>query len=99
MIKINDLSEILLPVVNFEINRGNQIVRIDRPAGSNCPLAIIFIDPLDIPGYLNAHVLEEKLKTWENRDRHYPLEKGFVCKRTGQAIAGPLNTNSVDKFR
>lgn len=80
---------LLEAVVQFELQRGNQIERIDRPAGSNCPLAVIFKKPLDIAGFLSENKNLNGVRTWENKDRHYPLEKGFVCEATKHAIAGP----------
>ena len=86
---ISDLSEKLRPICEFEIRRGNQIERVDRPAGSNCPLAIIFAEPLDIAGYVKQHGLPKDVDTWENLDSHYPIEAGYFCERTHHAIAGP----------
>lgn len=84
------LSELLLPIYNYEINRGNIVARIDEPAGSSCPLAIIFNKPLDFSGFINKHGLPPEVHTWENHDRHYPLEKGYACEKTQHALAGPL---------
>jgi hypothetical protein len=88
--RIPDLSEFLEPIYEYEISRGNTVERVDRPAGSNCPLAVVFAMPLDVQGFISSLGLPSNAKTWENRDRHYPLEKGFVCEITHQAIAGPL---------
>lgn len=90
---IPDLSEGLRPILEYELARDNKIERVDRPAGSNCPLAVIFLEPLDVKGFLSTQNMPSAVRTWENRDRHYPLEKGFVCERTHHAIAGPLNRN------
>lgn len=86
---IPDLSKKLQPIVDFEIGRGNRVERVDRPAGSNCPLAIIFVYPLDISGYTERHGLPKGVRTWENKDRHYPLEVGYFCEETHHAISGP----------
>lgn len=90
MNRMPDLSDALQPVYDYEISRGNQVDRIDKPAGSNCPLAVIFRAPLDVQGFISMQGLPNDVKTWENRDRHYPLEKGYVCERSHHAIAGPL---------
>ena len=84
-----DLSVSLAQVVAFELARGNSIARIDQPAGSRCPLAVIFARPLDTRGYA-AGSLVEGISTWENHDGHYPLEAGYMCERTRHAVAGPL---------
>lgn len=90
MNQVRDLSEALKKIYEYEIGRGNQIERVDRPAGSNCPLAIIFRAPLDVSGFVIAYGMPTGVKTWENRDSHYPLEKGYVCESTHHALAGPL---------
>lgn len=87
---VEGLSTQLEGVLEFEVKRGNQIERIDRPAGSTCPLAVILKQSLDVAGFVSANGMPAGVRTWENRDRHYPLEKGFVCEKTKHAIAGPL---------
>lgn len=89
MKQITDLSDKLRPIYEYEIGRGNRVERVDRPAGSKCPLAIIFALPLDIQGFVRAHGLPNGVKTWSNRDQHYPLEDGYLCEETKHAIAGP----------
>lgn len=96
MYQINGLSKELQPIYDYEISRGNQVERLDRPAGSNCPLAIIFRKPLDVQGFINIHGLPINVKTWENNDRHYPLEKGYICELTRQALAGPQSMGSTN---
>lgn len=88
---ISDLSSSLRAIYDYEISRGNSVERIDRPAGSNCPLAVIFAAPLDIRGFIDAKGLPANVTTWENRDRHYPLEKGYLCETTRHALAGPTS--------
>jgi len=90
MTNIPDLAESLSGIMAFELARGNAIVRVDRPAGSRCPLAVIFARPLDIAGFKASHDLPSSVDTWQNRDSHYPLEAGYICERTRHAIAGPL---------
>lgn len=90
MNKTNALSETLQPMYDYEINRGNHVNRIDSPAGTNCPLAIIFCEQLDISGFITRYGMPNGVMTWENLDRHYPIEKGYVCERTRHALAGPL---------
>jgi hypothetical protein len=83
------LSTRLDGIVEFELQRGNSIERIDRPAGWNCPLAVIFRMPLDIVGFQAVAGIPSGVRTWQNRDTHYPLETGYVCEQTNHAIAGP----------
>ncbi|MFT3800990.1 MAG: hypothetical protein QM766_07195 [Burkholderiaceae bacterium] len=90
MTSIPDLTENLSAILAFELARGNTVIRVDRPAGSRCPLAVILAQPLDIAGFKANHVLSTGVDTWENRDSHYPLEAGYICERTRHVLAGPL---------
>lgn len=90
---MNDLSKLsstLKPLVDYELQVGNEVERVDQPAGTKCPLAVIFKSPLDFRGYKEKHGEPKGVERWENRDRHYPLEAGYGCDKTNQAIAGPL---------
>lgn len=84
------LSENLLPIYNLELQTGNEVSRIDEPAGSDCPLAIIFKQPLHLEKIKEVLKLTSSVRRWENRDEHYPLEAGFVCDETKQVLDGPL---------
>jgi hypothetical protein len=84
------LSKRLRSILEYETARGNMVVRLDQPAGSRCPLAVIFERPLDIAGFTAVHGLPDGVEIWENRDSHYPLEKGYLCEQTRHALAGPL---------
>lgn len=84
------LSNTLKPLVDFELQKGNEVVRIDSPAGTKCPLAVIFKLPLDFTGYEEVNGKPNGVDKWVNRDGHYSLEAGYVCLRTRQAIAGPI---------
>lgn len=89
MKKIPDLSDNLRPIFDYEIRRGNSVERIDRPAGTNCPLAVIFSKPLDIQGFTRTYGLPPSVSTWSNRDKHYPMEDGYLCEKTRHVLAGP----------
>jgi len=89
MYEIKELSDQLKKICEYEISRGNRVQRVDKPAGTNCPLAVIFHAPLDVSGFLKMYGLPNGVETWENRDRHYPLEKGYVCGDTRHVLAGP----------
>jgi len=90
MTDIAALAESLRPVLEFELARGNTVVRVDSPAGSRCPLAVIFARPLDFAGFSSAHTLPSTVDMWQNGDSHYPIEAGYICERTRHALAGPL---------
>ena len=87
---LDNLSDTLKPIVNYELHRGNIIERIDRPAGTRCPLAVIFKKPLDFNGFEKNNGKLAGVDRWENRDRHYDLEAGYVCEKTRHAIAAPI---------
>ena len=84
------ISKALKPIVDYELSRGNYIERIDRPAGTRCPLAVVFREPLDFRGFQDLNGSLEYVSTWKNRDRHYDLESGYVCEKTNQALAAPV---------
>ena len=83
------LSKNLQDIFAFEIARGNTVERVDQPAGTGCHLAVIFKQPLDIKGFVSSYSLPNGVETWENRNKHYPVEAGYVCEKTRHAIAGP----------
>ena len=90
MSDISDLAKSLSAILAFELARGNTVIRVDRPAGTRCPLAVILARRLDIAGFKASHEFPDCVGTWENRDSHYPLEAGYICERTRHALAGPL---------
>ena len=86
---LEELSENLKNILALELQLGNSVERIDRPAGSECPLAVAMKTPL------HHKELQEcgnfgTVEYWENRDSHYPLETGYWCSETKQSISGPL---------
>ncbi len=84
------LSIALKLTVDFELSKGNEIERIDRPAGTRCPLAVVFKRRLNFKGYEDLYGKPKGVEKWENHDRHYDLESGYACEKTGQVIAGPI---------
>lgn len=90
MSSVPSLSEKLQSMLQFELERGNSIERIEQPAGTRCPMAVVLSKPLDIAGFKATHGLPSGVDTWENHDRHYPTQAGYVCERTRHALAGPI---------
>jgi len=86
------LSKNLIPIYNLELKAGNRVLRIDEPAGTKCPLAVIFEYPLHFEQISNELTLSSSVRRWENKDPHYPLEEGVVCEETGHVVAGPLDS-------
>ena len=86
---IKHLSNALKIIVDYELSLGNEIERIDRPAGTRCPLAVVFRTPLNFKGFEEDKGQLKGVERWESNDRHYDLESGYVCEKTRQALAAP----------
>lgn len=84
------LSTDLQAIYDLEISLGNTVARIDEPAGSICPYAIIFATPLHLDEINSQIALPPTVEFWISTDPHYPLENGYSCEKTHHVIAGPL---------
>lgn len=84
------LSKDLIPIYNLELDRGNEIARIDEPAGSKCPYAMIFKRPLHKNEIESELDLPKSIRYWECHDAHYEKEAGYVSDETRHIVAGPL---------
>ena len=84
------LSNNLKKIYDLELKFGNKVLRIDEPAGTKCPLAVVFKDPIHFSKIEEVYKIPETVKKWENHDQHYPIEAGFVCEITNHVIAGPI---------
>src|ERR1700722_2036792 len=71
MTVVPDLSENLRRAFEHEVTRGNTVTRVDRPAGTRCPLAVVFAQPLDIAWFKASEPLTTAVRIWENHDSHY----------------------------
>jgi len=87
---MHELSQHLVPIYDLELRLGNRVRRIDRPAGSLCPLGVVFEQPLHISEIRTNFELKPFVLEWECNDPHYPLEKGFKCLETGHVLSGPI---------
>ena len=85
----HDLSPDLLPIVHFELSNGNEIARIDRPAGTACPLAVVFTRRLKLEQFRASNTLPDTIEIWENTDSHYDLERGYVSITSRHVVSGP----------
>lgn len=85
------LSKDLQPIYHYELSKGNQVLRVDEPAGTNCPLAIIFKFRLHFEEIANNLRFSPSIEKYENYDRHYPLEAGFFDKINRHIVAGPIS--------
>lgn len=84
------LSPILRPFYELELKMGNTVERVDEPAGTDCPLAVVFSGPLHIKEAADEIGFGSGVGVFESRDPHYPLEKGIYCQRSRHVISGPL---------
>jgi hypothetical protein len=82
------LSENLVPIHDYELSLGNEVLRRDEQMWSKCPLAVIFKYPLHFEEIEHSLTLPAAVERWENRDGHYDLEAVFVCKETGHSLSG-----------
>jgi hypothetical protein len=85
------LSANLLAIHDYELSLGNEVVRRDEQMWSKCPLSVVFKHPLHFEEIAHDLTLPAAVERWENRDGHYDLEAGFVCKETGHSLSGPLS--------
>ncbi len=84
------LSRDLAPIYNLELRMGNEVARVDEPAGSECPFAIIFQNALHKTEIERDLQLPASVRYWECRDAHYPIEAGYSSDVSKHAVAGPL---------
>lgn len=86
---MKNLTSELQKIYDIEIQLGNEVKRVDEPAGTHCPLAVVFKKPLHFSEINSKIALSADIERWSSSDPHYPRESGFYCKKTRQAIAGP----------
>ena len=85
------LARELQPIYDLEIRLGNTVDYIAEPAGTACPYAVIFKQPLHKTQIDEELALPETVHYWESHDAHYPIEAGYQCAITRHAIAGPID--------
>lgn len=87
---VRRLSEALRPIYELECRLGNPLVAVDEPGTTAGLVAVTLRDPLHFDEIERSLSLPPTVVRWESRDPHYPLEAGYVCKRSNHSIAGPL---------
>ena len=90
------LARTLQTIYEFELSCGNQVERIDEPAGSICPYAVVFMQPLHIDEIEKQLSLDESVFFWESFDPHYSIERGYQCKTSKHCVCGPIVAQPVN---
>jgi hypothetical protein len=88
----DELCAHLRPVVELELQLGNTIKRVDAPAGTRCPLAVVFLN------VLHRTEIERVLRPsapsgWqESSDLHYEVggTAGYFCREERHFVYGPM---------
>lgn len=88
---VSDLSSDLRPILAFELNNGNRIVRVDVGQWTECSYAVVMAEPLRVQDIEKKLALARTVRYWECRDTHYEAQAGFFDDLTRQSIAGPLS--------
>ena len=83
----------LRPLYEAELGQANAVERVDEPAGSRCPLAVVFQEPLHREILENAIVLTPVVRWVESGDKHYEARgtAGYLCEESRQYVYGPLS--------
>jgi hypothetical protein len=83
----------LRPVVELELQLGNVIKRVDAPAGTRCPLAIVFLDVLHRAEIERVLMPSEPISWQESSDPHYEVggTAGYLCEEERHFVYGPLS--------
>lgn len=84
------LCETLQSIYELEIELGNEVESIDSPAGTKCPYAVNFKNKLHFLEIKKQLNLATSVEEWTNNDKHYPLQKGYVCNKFKHSVSGPL---------
>ena len=90
----DELCEHLRPVVELELKLGNTIKRVDAPAGTRCPLAVVFVKPLHRSEIDRGVAPAEPVIWHESSDPHYEIggTAGYFCEEVRHFVYGPVAT-------
>ncbi|MFO0900180.1 MAG: hypothetical protein U0836_22320 [Pirellulales bacterium] len=69
---MTELCPSLQPILALELQLGNEIARVDEPAGALCPFAIVMRRPLHKPEIERSLKLGSGVEYWEFSDPHAP---------------------------
>jgi len=85
-----EMSAALQPVLEFELAKGNRVVRADVKQWANCDFAVTMAEPLHVRDIQQKLRLPSTVRYWECRDTHYELQAGYFDDLARHSIAGPL---------
>jgi len=86
------LSPDLRALYEDALATGNVVVRVDEPAGTLCPLAIVFGKPLIRSADGTPRALPPGVRWWENDDSHYEIQAGWQSETSRHILAAPLSS-------
>jgi hypothetical protein len=87
---IEKLAASLRPVLALETALGNTVKAVEIDVWTACPLAVVMTQPLHFDEIGERLKFPETVERWENRDTHYSVERGLLCRETRHTIAGPI---------
>jgi hypothetical protein len=83
------LCEHLKPILDSEVTRGNTIREVEEDAWTNAIFVVNMKEKLDLEkdqSLVNSYLF---VKSHENTDPHFELQRGFYCSKCKHSIAGP----------
>ena len=84
-------SEMLNFILDYELQHGNEVERIDEGFWTLGKLIIVMKKPLRlIDDSESRKNLDGSIEFWECRDTHYEVQAGFSCDETKEDIVAPI---------
>ena len=76
---------------DLELALGNRIAWTAEPAGTECPFAVGFEQPLNFEEIELRLALPRTIVRWSSDDPHYgPPEEGYLSEVSRHSVAGPM---------
>jgi hypothetical protein len=85
------LSTDLVQIYDWALQEDNVVLRVDEPAGTACPLAVVFTKPIIRADVEAALALSASVFWHESADQHYEVNgmAGFASRASHQFVYGP----------
>ena len=85
-------SEKLNYILDYEVQHGNEVARVDEEMWELCKLVIVMKYPLKYIDELlsKKQQLDVSIQYSECRDTHYEIQEIFSCDSTKESLAAPL---------